>query len=510
MALEPRALRHVAGRPTELPGGLVQREHSFTCPLDWRAKHGAQSIDVFVRELVLAKHGEGGDKLPCLIYLQGGPGFPAPRPSAPPSGWLKAALSDFRVLLLDQRGVGRSTPATVETLAARGDAEAQAAFLSHMRADSIVHDCEAIRFALCGPDAKVSLLGQSFGGFCALTYLSLYPRSLERVLLTCGLAPVGQPASAVYRKTFARMAERNRRFFAKYPEHLEQVRLIVQMLHRQPVPLPGGGTLTARRFLQLGLLLGSSSGFEALHQLLEAPFLGGHPLPPQVGRGGEGGAEEGGAEGAATLSREFLKDVELRQAGFETNPIYFALHEPGCYADGGGQPTAWAAERVLREELRGSPFDWEAALSPAPAAAEAEAAQQQRSILDGAHQGKDTSQQRPRPIYFSGEMVFSWMCEDYADLRALKGGAELLAHKADWPPLFDEAVLRDTSVPVAALIAYDDIYVEREFSERVARLLGDKCSVWISNQFAHSGLRDDPTVFSKLLEMSKGEGGIPC
>ena len=34
----------------------------------------------------------------------------APRPTSPPSGWMKRALKDFRVLLLDQRGTGRSTP----------------------------------------------------------------------------------------------------------------------------------------------------------------------------------------------------------------------------------------------------------------------------------------------------------------------------------------------------------------------------------------------------------------
>lgn len=467
---EPRALRAVVGRDTELPGGLVQREHVLTCPLDWAdvaAGAAPESIDVFVRELVLAKHGAGGAQLPCLLFLQGGPGFPAPRPGAPPSGWLKRALEEYRVLLIDQRGVGRSTPATAQTLAARGDAAAQARYLSCLRADSIVRDCEAARAAIAGEGAKLTLLGQSFGGFVILSYLSLFPASLERALLTCGLAPVGQSADDVYRKTFARMHERNRRFNARYPEDGRKVRAIARALRDAPAPLPSGGTLTARRFLQLGLLLGSSTGFEALHQLLEAPFLGGLAAPPSDG-------------GAVVLSREFLREVESRQAGFETNPLYWLLHEP-IYADGPRQPTAWAAQRMLDAELAGGPFDLDATLARADA-----------------------------PLYFSGEMVYPWMGEDYAELRPLAPAAELLAAKADWPPLYDEARLANCAVPVAALIAYDDIYVERDFSERVAALLGDKCSVWVSNQFAHSGLRDDPGVFAKLLEMSKGEGGIPC
>ena len=54
---------------------------------------------------------EGATK-PFLVYLQGGPGFEAPRPTGSPRGpgWLDRALQDFRVLLLDQRGTGRSTP----------------------------------------------------------------------------------------------------------------------------------------------------------------------------------------------------------------------------------------------------------------------------------------------------------------------------------------------------------------------------------------------------------------
>jgi dienelactone hydrolase len=49
------------------------------------------------------------------------------------------------------------------------------------RADSIVADAEVVRKALVPRNAttqngKWSLLGQSFGGFCALTYLSHAPQ----------------------------------------------------------------------------------------------------------------------------------------------------------------------------------------------------------------------------------------------------------------------------------------------------------------------------------------------
>ena len=46
------------------------------------------------------------------------------------------------------------------------------------RADSIVKDAEVVRKALVPSDnsnGRWSVLGQSFGGFCALTYLSFAP-----------------------------------------------------------------------------------------------------------------------------------------------------------------------------------------------------------------------------------------------------------------------------------------------------------------------------------------------
>jgi hypothetical protein len=63
--------------------------------------------------------------------------------------------------------------------------------------------------------------------------------------------------------------------------------------------------------------------------------------------------------------------------------------------------------------------------------------------------------------------------------------------------------------PVAALVSYEDVYVERAFSEATAKLLGGRARLWVTNEFQHSGLRDDPTVFERLLAMSKGEVAIP-
>ena len=109
--------------------------------------------------------------------------------SQPPSnsGMLKVLMDKgYQVLQLDQRGTGLSTPISGGTLLDRGTSEEQVAYMKLFRADNIgiqmlsakilmeVRDCETIRSALLAhrDDKRWSILGQSFGGFCAITYLS--------------------------------------------------------------------------------------------------------------------------------------------------------------------------------------------------------------------------------------------------------------------------------------------------------------------------------------------------
>jgi pimeloyl-ACP methyl ester carboxylesterase len=115
-----------------VPGALLtEREHSV--PLDHGRPDGPR-ITIFTRE-VTAPDGAGR---PYLLFLQDGPGFEATRPTSPPSGWMKRALEDYRILLLDQRGTGRSTPVGPE-IPGRTPQD-QGAYLTRFRADSIVRD----------------------------------------------------------------------------------------------------------------------------------------------------------------------------------------------------------------------------------------------------------------------------------------------------------------------------------------------------------------------------------
>src|SRR5262249_39759770 len=81
----------------------------------------------------------------------------------------------------------------------------QATYMTHLRADGIVRDAELIRQEL-GVD-RWSVLGQSFGGFCAMTYLSFAPAGLREAFITGGLSPIGRPIDDVYAATWRRAIE---------------------------------------------------------------------------------------------------------------------------------------------------------------------------------------------------------------------------------------------------------------------------------------------------------------
>ncbi len=419
--------------------GMVLRDHNFNLPLDY-AKPG-RTIAVYAREVIAA--GKEDANQPYLVYFQGGPGSGSPRPTAD-SGWIKRALQDFRVLLLDQRGTGRSTPVSVQTLGQIGNAQAQADYLMHFRADNIVRDAEAIRAQLNG-GRPWSILGQSYGGFCAMHYLSAAPQGLQEVLITGGIPSLTRPADDVYRATCQRVLDKNRLYYQRYPDDVPLVRRIVDRLLQEDVRLPSGGRLTAQRFLQLGLQFGMSGGFESVHYLLEDAFVT-------------------GADGREMFNWNFLFHLEHMQS-FDTNPIYSLLHE-ACYTQ--GTASRWAAERVQSE------------------------------LSAFALTGTDG------PVQFTGEMIYSWMFDVYTQLQPLKEVAELLAATKAWPPLYNVEQLRRNTVPVAAAVYYDDMYVHREFSQETADVVPNM-KLWVTNEYEHNGLRaDGDAVVSRLLGMVRG------
>lgn len=286
-------------------------------PLDYSEPDRA-SIEVFAREVVP----NGGDDLPLLVFLQGGPGQESPRPSARVSNpsWLARALDDYRVLFLDQRGTGLSTP-----FGSQGDAEAAgrtpvevAEYLTHFRADAIVADTERFRQHL-GLD-KVSLLGQSFGGFTSLHYLSVAAQSLNEVYFTGGLPPVGRHCDEVYATTFNTQRTKNAEFYERFPEVRQQLLVATELCDSGRIVLPNGTRLTARLLRTVGSHLGFSGGAEKLAYLFERD-----PLSPA-----------------------FSADVAASLPFNSRNPLYAVIHE-SSYGD--GVVTGWSSERVMPDDF---------------------------------------------------------------------------------------------------------------------------------------------------------------
>ena len=422
--------------------GTVLTDHHFSVPLD-HGKPDGEQITLFGREVAAAGTARGR-RLPWLLFLQGGPGFAAQRPVGR-STWLDRALDDYRVLLLDQRGTGRSTPATARSLARLGTPAAQAEYLARFRADSIVLDCEVVRRELCGPDEPWTVLGQSFGGFCTVTYLSFAPHGIRDALITGGLPGLDARAEDVYRLTYATAAARNTAHYDRYPDDAAAAREVARHLATRDVRLPDGSPLTVERFQSIGGMLGTSAGSHELHYLLEDPW------------DGDGG-----------LSDAFLSEVAER-TGFARAPLYAVLHE-ACYAQ--GPATRWAAQRVRAE------FP---AFDPAGA-------------VDG-----------DAPLLFTGEMIYPWMTELDPALIPLREAAELLAERDGWPPLYDPARLAANEVPAAAAVYHDDLYVPAPLSLRTAAAVRG-LRAWVTNEWEHEGLRvSGGKVLGRLIAMNRGE-----
>lgn len=484
-AMEICLAKFAGSRSHQVPGRLWVTELFFEVPLDYSRPQG-KTIRIFARSarrytppqdsdptqqlpppqgsiqntsVLGSSRGPQDsykDDLPLLLYLQGGPGMECRPPQS--CGFTNFFLDKgYQMIFLDQRGTGLSTPVTAGTLAAQGDDAAQAQYLTHFRADNIVRDAEAVRLALTQHlpldipsdsfKRKWSTLGQSFGGFCTVTYLSMYPQGLRECFITGGLPPLVSQPDDVYTRLFAKCKERNEAYYTKYPEDVKRVKHIIRELNaaadntRPAITFASGATLTARHFLQLGIRFGMHGGLDAVHDIVLAAYSEltsvGFLTPKTL----------------ATISAELP---------FDENPLYAVLHEP-LYCDGPGQASNWSARRVLKHTYPA--FDTEKTLNSPE-----------------------------QPTLFTGEMVFPFMFASdakaggtYAQLPQLRNIANHLASHKSWPRLYDREQLGRNTVPVYAAVYLDDMYVDFEYSMQTARAVRG-CRTFVTNRLYHNAL----------------------
>ena len=497
--------------------GLHIEDRSIDVPLDWTGHepgHGfdGESIKLFYRVVTTPEHVH--DDLPLLVFLQGGPGGAGPRLLSPQSdGWIEEATKHFRVILPDQRGTGRSNRIDTHTMAriaaahaddtiggvsgASAAARAQADYLKLFLADSIVRDFEHLRRTEFGGRKWVTM-GQSYGGFLTLTYLSLFPEGVNVSFTTGGIPHVPADATEVYEHTFPRMARKTRQFYERYPQDVERVAALADMLptaaevtgfvgtltdtvlepmdlgagaieHRLGViagmaahgfPLMANGDpLTVERLQCLGSDFGMKPSFERVHWILDDAFAGADGSVPSLDAG------PSGAGPLTDLSDEFLAKV---MNATSSRPLYWPLQE-FIYANGElDEPIRWAAQRVRDR-----------------------------------HPEFDTGE---RPLNFSGEAMFPWMFEQEAALRPFRAAMDVLMEDTRFGVIYDEERLASNEVPLQAAVYFDDMYVDSGMQLDTLSRVGNS-HYWVTNEFEHDGLHGS-VVFGHLWREALDRGDL--
>ena len=169
------------------------------------------------------------------------------------------------------------------------------------------------------------MLGQSFGGLCVTTYLSIAPEGLREALITGGLPPLRRHIDEVYAATYERVLDRNRQYLKRYPQDAERLAALRELTES------GAIELAVRRPADLASL--SPARDDARVQRRRRADA----LP---------------ARAAVRLAG--LRSTTSSAAGdFARNPLYAILHE-ACWADGG--TTRWSAQRLLPEVFETEPL----------------------------------------------------------------------------------------------------------------------------------------------------------
>ncbi|KAK3332745.1 Alpha/Beta hydrolase protein [Cercophora scortea] len=435
---------------------------------------------------------------PYILYLCGGPGDGNKHLRIP--GLNKFALErGYQVLYVDYRGTGKSQPVVdASTISRFRTAAAQAEYISFFRQDNIARDLEAIRLCLAnssnprprpkpkhhpppGGDLKWTIIGQSFGGWIALTYLSFLPTSLSAIYLTAGLAPITKSPTEVYTALYRRVIARNEDYYRLYPGDAPLVRAIAtHIFHHGPKgreddndttttnpatlgryyplppsdPLSRGRLLTAQSFLTLGRVFGDDAaqptGFERVHRLVQC-MASDLDLTGVLSR-----------DALAMYAHRSVESFRLHR-----RPLYAVLHE-AIYLHGsdgpGAKPSAWAA---LRAGLAAHPgFSW---------------------LRDGDFSGDGGGR-----LFFSGEMIFPFMLATGGDeVRAFGDAAEVLSLKRDWERLYDlERLGGNREVRVRAMAFESDMYVDFGVSRETGGLVGSCEVVRGEDGWGHGALKE--------------------
>ena len=163
----------------------------LVAPGSLRAAPGAQTIDGPAGKLLVDTRGSAAGR--PLVVVNGGPGV-AHDYLLPSPVWDQLARNR-RVVMYDQRGVGRSSPVKPGTPITLADQLA---------------DLEAVRKSL-GAD-QIDLLGHSYGGYLVMAYAARHPERVKHLLIVDSAAPKWSETVFLFNQVFPDVNDRMESF----------------------------------------------------------------------------------------------------------------------------------------------------------------------------------------------------------------------------------------------------------------------------------------------------------
>lgn len=237
-----------------------------------------------------------------LVLLAGGPGQGAVAVGPMLLGDLRAIAPQADILLVDQRGTGRSNPLTCaggfELLAAAREPDVRRciaeleshASLAHYRTQDAIRDLEAVRAAL--GYAQLDLFAVSYGTRPAAAYMRAHPERVRTAILRAAGPPdfniIGEGLANADAEIARVVAECSAapRCAADFPRLAEQIAELERRLAAEPqrVRAPDGGEIVVTRelFDQLlyALMLTAPSRQQIPLAVATAAETGFQPLAP--------------------------------------------------------------------------------------------------------------------------------------------------------------------------------------------------------------------------------------
>lgn len=381
---------------------------------------------------------------PMILYLCGGPGADNPPCRVPKMNhWL--LQKGYQVLYLDYRGCGASSPVRSTTLKQRGladDPQKMAQYITHFGQDNIVRDLEAIRLCLSSviparghgdmrkDPIKWTILGQSYGGYISLTYLSMHPEGLQEVFITGGLPPCGMDIQDYFRVEYVDIVAQNKAFYTSYPDADVLVRHLLRLITEigpKNIPMSGRGYMSGQKLLTLGRQFGSKVGFSEVYNLLRKIQ---HDLDTMRTL-------------AETTVDEFESILHV-----DERPLYPILLEQ-TWCSGGS--TRWAAESVARQ-LPGFQY--------------------LRADENGVYPDPSLTPD-DQPIYFTANTYCRFHFDTHEELIDLKATVDLLSeHPWKCPYDFDKLRRNPLDVPIFAISFVQDMHLDLGVAGETAKKVG--------------------------------------